>query len=555
MEWNNLESPRDLEVQLIERDYDSAGNLLEALCQDLETYAYKIDAKIAKKVLALLKKYAWFDKLHLMAKKFDENAQDDFAVRKELAQAEIELGQYSLAIKRLMEMKSEIETVIEEHSDDPPKREQNEYFLGETYGLLGRAHKQLYINANPLKDVPRVFDFEKAYEYYHTAFTERFGLYLWHGINCVALLNHKEKTHKRNKKVLSKEGDKIARSILETLELRENQTGRLAAWDHAIRMEAYLAIGNTKQALRAAGIYLDMTNAFEVQSTRRQLIELWKLSPEMPPGDSLLPMMDARMVELGDLPQSIQLDPSHVQSFEKVWGDTKYKPLKFLRLALEASQSVVKFGPGKFSEGAGTGFVFKGEWIDEAWKGKPLILTNAHVCSNDNEVINTYPFSNHPDDLKVMFFESANGRSTNGNSDDIIEYPIKEVVWTSPPYELDATLVLLDKDFPEEHKNITLNKKWPLKQSLEDSRLNILGHPKGLDMKVSFQDNKMTDEGEKYVYYKTPTDKGSSGSPVFNNNWQLVALHHSSKRAKKANEGIRIDVIIEALKSALLNDV
>ena len=59
----------------------------------------------------------------------------------------------------------------------------------------------------------------------------------------------------------------------------------------------------------------------------------------------------------------------------------------------------------------------------------------------------------------------------------------------------------------------------------------------------------MVEVGERYVHYKTPTDPGSSGSPVFNQKWQLVALHHAASTQKQANEGVRIDVIIDAIKN------
>ena len=43
----------------------------------------------------------------------------------------------------------------------------------------------------------------------------------------------------------------------------------------------------------------------------------------------------------------------------------------------------------------------------------------------------------------------------------------------------------------------------------------------------------------------------SRRSPVFNQKWQLVALHHASASSKQANEGIRIDVIVDAITATL----
>jgi V8-like Glu-specific endopeptidase len=96
-----------------------------------------------------------------------------------------------------------------------------------------------------------------------------------------------------------------------------------------------------------------------------------------------------------------------------------------------------------------------------------------------------------------------------------------------------------------------ISKRTPPVSENGDSRLNILGHPKGLDMRVSLQDNTFVDQDETYVWYKTPTDGGSSGSPVFNQDWKLVALHHASSSAKRANEGIRIDVLLEAMRKEM----
>jgi endonuclease/exonuclease/phosphatase family metal-dependent hydrolase len=55
---------------------------------------------------------------------------------------------------------------------------------------------------------------------------------------------------------------------------------------------------------------------------------------------------------------------------------------------------------------------------------------------------------------------------------------------------------------------------------------------------------------DKVLRYRTDTEPGSSGSPVFNNDWQLVALHHAGYRedgGTAVNEGIRISAIVAHL--------
>lgn len=68
--------------------------------------------------------------------------------------------------------------------------------------------------------------------------------------------------------------------------------------------------------------------------------------------------------------------------------------------------------------------------------------------------------------------------------------------------------------------------------------LTIIQHPRGEPKQVCVRENKllMYDENGPYLWYQTDTLSGSSGSPVFNNEWEVVALHHSSvPRTKKVN--------------------
>lgn len=77
---------------------------------------------------------------------------------------------------------------------------------------------------------------------------------------------------------------------------------------------------------------------------------------------------------------------------------------------------------------------------------------------------------------------------------------------------------------------------------------------------------------EKYCLYSSDTEEGSSGSPVFNNRWEVVALHHKAvpKTDKKgnfvdvndhqildikdkvyiANEGVRVSRLVKAIKES-----
>ena len=80
-------------------------------------------------------------------------------------------------------------------------------------------------------------------------------------------------------------------------------------------------------------------------------------------------------------------------------------------------------------------------------------------------------------------------------------------------------------------------------------RLNVVQHPQGRKKEVVVQQNELTDVHANVIHYFSDTDYGSSGSPVFDNNWDLMALHHARKPSENANEGIRIDKIIADLRN------
>lgn len=92
--------------------------------------------------------------------------------------------------------------------------------------------------------------------------------------------------------------------------------------------------------------------------------------------------------------------------------------------------------------------------------------------------------------------------------------------------------------------------------------LFILQHPKGRELKLALDTYSIIAVNANYtrVRYKTNTESGSSGSPCFDLNWQLIALHHSGDpdytkfHNPEYNEGIPIWTIRNLLdKRSKLN--
>lgn len=71
-----------------------------------------------------------------------------------------------------------------------------------------------------------------------------------------------------------------------------------------------------------------------------------------------------------------------------------------------------------------------------------------------------------------------------------------------------------------------------------DEFVTILQHPSGEPMQIALRENKVTraDDGEPFIWYQADTAHGSSGAPVFNDQFQVVGLH-ASGRIKRDAEG------------------
>ena len=71
----------------------------------------------------------------------------------------------------------------------------------------------------------------------------------------------------------------------------------------------------------------------------------------------------------------------------------------------------------------------------------------------------------------------------------------------------------------------------------EKDFVTILQHPDGVPMQIALRENEVVRAGEHepYLWYKTDTAHGSSGAPVFNDSFQVVALH-ANGRIKREGE-------------------
>lgn len=220
---------------------------------------------------------------------------------------------------------------------------------------------------------------------------------------------------------------------------------------------------------------------------------------------------------------------------EKIIGENTLRPIAFLQRGLEVARSVAYIGvQSGYERWSGTGFLV----------AEDLLLTNNHILPSSDLLLNSIFRFNYEDDFR-------------GHSQPSQEYHAKPSGLFHTNQELDYTLLQLDAE---------PGQKWgwlPLlsRNVKPRERVNIIQHPAGRPKEISFQNNFVEYIGGNVVQYVTSTLNGSSGSPVLNDGWEVVALHHAggnileptTQRRYFRNEGIVVERILADLPSEIRN--
>jgi V8-like Glu-specific endopeptidase len=117
----------------------------------------------------------------------------------------------------------------------------------------------------------------------------------------------------------------------------------------------------------------------------------------------------------------------------------------------------------------------------------------------------------------------------------------------------DWAVVRVASPMPEGTPTIELAGARPVR--VED-RVYVIQHPSGGVKKIGMHHNVVRHVDDDVVQYWTDTEGGSSGSPVFDERWQLVALHHrwveTTVQGVKEfrNQGQRMAKVVEEMKAA-----
>jgi endonuclease G, mitochondrial len=188
---------------------------------------------------------------------------------------------------------------------------------------------------------------------------------------------------------------------------------------------------------------------------------------------------------------------------ERIIADNNELPVKFLEEGAKVQKCVARIHNADSS--FGTGFLIS----------PSIIITNNHVLptkevSATTQIEFNYQIDLHGDQLVPDIYST--------NPDDLF--------YTSPETNLDFTIVRVkNNDGPPGIKwgNLILEEV----QISPNQYCNIIQHPGARFKEVALQENHIARIFDSKVRYTTDTEPGSSGSPVFDNNWRLICLHHA----------------------------
>lgn len=252
----------------------------------------------------------------------------------------------------------------------------------------------------------------------------------------------------------------------------------------------------------------------------------------------------------------IFIDPADGLALERLIGKSDLLGISYLELGLLAAKSICRIqvvNPLGRVEGYGTGFLI----------APNLVVTNNHVLEKAEIAIKSF--------AEFDFEDDVNARRKPTKSFDLRP---DEVFVTDR--ERDFTLVSVA---PISSDGTPLT-NYGILRLVEETGKVLLGecvsaiqHPDGGLKQCCLRENEVVDIFDDWLHYLTDTQPGSSGSPVFNDQWLVVALHHSgvpkldaqgnilktdgqpyrsgidhpSTIAWIANEGVRISRIFQAL--------
>ena len=235
------------------------------------------------------------------------------------------------------------------------------------------------------------------------------------------------------------------------------------------------------------------------------------------------------------------LSPQTRTQLEAIIGGNDLLPIWFLDRGAELRRTVarIKVVTSDGAESFGTGFLI----------GPGILLTNRHVLDQSDlgkDSLHTIVASAVVEfDVEVVPKQTPTGQLRFSSQRPVAFSLAPETLLLTDAWDqLDYVLIALERKSMDGQHDISeygYNRlAADLGKTVTGEPVFIIQHPNGESKKISLLNNRMMirDENSSYLYYEADTEPGSSGSPVFNRQWEVVALHHSVEFARDSQDRI-----------------
>ena len=216
-------------------------------------------------------------------------------------------------------------------------------------------------------------------------------------------------------------------------------------------------------------------------------------------------------------------------SLEQIIGANNLKQISWIQQGLQVCSSICRI---LTPTGMGTGFLI----------APNLIMTNNHVVSDQSLTDQSYAEFNYQSDISGNPLPSyryrLNSQQFHTSQKEKLDYTIVEIESNPsfPPLDKWGQLRLDPDNIPVPSEHVT-----------------IVQHPNGGPKQIALTANQVVAVNPPFISYTTDTMPGSSGSPVFNDNWQVIALHHASggfmKDQKRNDRFVNEGILMSAIKA------
>jgi V8-like Glu-specific endopeptidase len=358
-------------------------------------------------------------------------------------------------------------------------------------------------------------------------------------------------------------------SLLSVAEIAQLQEALLQSLNRGeFKQAVYFALEESMEDIVDSGPFREQVHAVVVWANKREgkIDKLLKEARKINSSNPLLQQFAEQYARHGQ-PRPVAEDvqpqiepPSAVEVEALIFGlqrDTRL-PFSFLEGAQRVAMGVAHLTVPRIFNGTGRG----GEvMFGTGWLVAPgLVMTNHHVIAargyGEAPVV---PADLHAQaeavEVRFSYFEAEDSRVVSC-------YKARLLASDS---SLDFALIELAEANKVADRQILPVVANPLALSRGD-RLNIVQHPQGGPLRLAIRNNFYVQPGSaNFIRYQTDTEPGASGSPVCDDAWQVVALHHASVKVppvrppqetdgnpvtvKVLNEAVTIHAVLNTLPS------